>query len=70
MNLKQLPKNLPNGNFLRIHRSYIANLHRIDRVTHRIVYCGKYEITVERVYYRELIEKIHHIKKSEYYENR
>ena len=42
--MKAFEKELPEGKFLRIHKSYIVNLDKIDRFNSKNVEVGAYEI--------------------------
>ena len=47
--LKDVEKELPAG-FVRTHRSYIVNLHHVDRLEYRSVFVGQEELPVSRTY--------------------
>ena len=42
--MKAFEKELPEGKFLRIHKSYIVNLDKVDRFNSKNVEVGAYEI--------------------------
>lgn len=50
MTLKDLEEHLPSNQFMRIHRSFIVNLNKIDRVERNQVIIGKHRITVADTY--------------------
>lgn len=51
----QLPKNL----FLRIHRSYIVSINKIDSVSKSTVEIGKKELPISRNYKNEVLKTLH-----------
>jgi DNA-binding LytR/AlgR family response regulator len=58
MNLKSIAGKLPENQFLRIHRSYIINIKKIDRISHRFVYINGSEVPVGKNHYQKLQEFI------------
>lgn len=46
--MKGFERDLPNGKFLRIHKSYIVNVERIDRYNSKYVEIGKDKIPISR----------------------
>jgi len=58
LNLKTLSEKLPRKYFVRIHRSYVVNISKIIRISHRFVYIDKHEIPLGRGYYATLQELI------------
>jgi len=58
LNLKSLAEKLPQDRFIRIHRSFMVNLTRITRISHRFVYVDSHEIPLGRGYYTKLQELI------------
>jgi DNA-binding LytR/AlgR family response regulator len=44
LSMKSLAEKLPENKFLRIHRSYIVNIKKITRISHRFVYINEHEI--------------------------
>lgn len=48
--LIKVEKNLPPDLFVRIHRSYIVNIHEVDRFIGNMVYIGKQRLDVSRPY--------------------
>ncbi len=57
--LKKIEDNLPLHLFFRIHKSFIINLQRIDSITDRSVIIKQHQIPIGRIYYDELMLKIH-----------
>jgi len=53
MTLKALSERLPFAHFLRVHRSYIVNLRRIEAVEDHMLKLGAYEIPVGKSYQEE-----------------
>ena len=58
LNLKALAAKLPQTQYIRIHRSYMVNISRITRISHRFVYVENHEIPLGRGYYTKLQELI------------
>jgi DNA-binding LytR/AlgR family response regulator len=58
ISMKALSEKLPENRFVRIHRSYIVNITKITRISHRFVYVGKYEVPIGRNHYQKLQEFI------------
>lgn len=48
LTLTYLEQKLPENLFLRVHRSYIISLRKIDWLDHNLVIIGKHEISVSR----------------------
>ena len=55
--ISSLEENLPNPEFLRIHRSYIIAVNKIDYFKNEVVGIGKEELPISRMYRHE-VEKI------------
>ena len=58
LNLKTLENKLPQNQFIRIHRSYMVNISKISRISHRFVYTDNKEIPLGRGYFHKLQELI------------
>ena len=58
LNLKSLAEKLPQSQYIRIHRSYMVNISRITRISHRYVYVDHHEIPLGKGYYAKLQELI------------
>ena len=54
-----LEERLP-ASFIRIHRSFIVSVNKIDSFTHDLIQIGKFELPVSRSY-RHQVEKVLHI---------
>src|SRR6478735_1746403 len=54
--ISSLEENLP-GNFIRIHRSFIISVNRIESYTNELIQIGNYELPISRSYRHE-VEKI------------
>jgi len=54
--LSNLEARLPRGKFLRIHRSYIVSLDKVERFTSDTIEIGKYEIPISRSYRDSVIQ--------------
>lgn len=48
MSMSQLEETLPAGQFVRIHRSYIVNLDKIDSIEGNIVHIAKHELPISK----------------------
>jgi DNA-binding LytR/AlgR family response regulator len=55
--ISSLEENLPANAFIRIHRSYIIAINKIDFFTHELVGIGKLELPISRMYRHE-VEKV------------
>jgi len=51
--LKVLSERLPFAHFVRVHRSYIVNLRRIEAVEDNVLKLGQYEVPVGKSYQEE-----------------
>lgn len=58
VNLKNAHKLLPQSNFLRVNRSYIVNIDRIDSFSNNDVFIGTHEIGIGNFYRDGFFEKI------------
>lgn len=63
MSLKSLEEKLPDGEFLRVHRSYIVAFRKIEAIQKNMLTIGKHEIPVSEPY-REKLFKIINAEKS------
>jgi len=52
--ISSMEENLPKEKFIRIHRSYIVSLHKIESYTHDLIWVAKTELPVSRMYRHEL----------------
>jgi two-component system, LytTR family, response regulator len=50
MSLKSIEEKLPQSNFVRVHRSYIISINKIDALTKSIIHIGDKEIPVGELY--------------------
>lgn len=60
ISLKALEEKLPSAKFMRIHRSYIVSLDKIDTISKNSIFIGKTEITVGEQYkeaFKTIVEK-------------
>lgn len=60
--ISSLEENLPKNNFLRIHRSFIVAINKIDSYSTELIEIGKQELPISRMYRYE-VEKILQNKK-------
>lgn len=58
MRIKTFEENLPQGNFMRVHRSFIINSRHIDYIKKNRIYIGKHEIPVGDMYAEALTRLI------------
>lgn len=58
VNLKNAHKLLPESKFLRVNRSYIVNMERIDSFSNNDVFIGTHEIGIGNFYRDEFFEKM------------
>ncbi len=58
LNLKALSEKLPDNQFVRIHRSYMINIAKITRISHRFVYINDTEIPMGKGNFKMLQEFI------------
>jgi DNA-binding LytR/AlgR family response regulator len=56
--LKNIEERLPFRHFLRVHRSYIVNLHRVEALEDNMLKLGQYEVPVSRGYQDELAQRL------------
>ena len=59
--MKAFEKELPENKFLRIHKSYIVNLDKIDRFNSKNVEVGTYEIPLSRNKKTQLVDALNNI---------
>ena len=56
--LSNIEARLPIGDFIRIHRSFIVSVHRIETYTSDTIGIGKHEVPISRSYRDAVIEKL------------
>ena len=56
--LKSIAERLPFRHFVRVHRSYIVNLHRVESMTDNQLKLGPYEVPVSRPYQEEFAQRL------------
>ena len=56
--LKNMEDRLPFRHFVRVHRSYIVNLHRVEALEDNMLKLGTHEIPVSRPYHDELMQRL------------
>lgn len=59
--MKSFEKELPEGKFLRIHKSYIVNLDKIDRFNSKNLEVGAYEIPLSRNKKTQLVDALNNM---------
>ncbi|MGA0559671.1 LytR/AlgR family response regulator transcription factor [Larkinella sp. VNQ87] len=55
----ELESRLPSDQFIRVHKSYIVAINRIDKLSGNTVLIGESELPVGITYRRELLERLH-----------
>ncbi|TSE08258.1 LytR/AlgR family response regulator transcription factor [Aquimarina algiphila] len=58
MFLKEFYEKVPQDRFLRIHRSYLIALDKIDKIENRFVFIGDKNIPISKAYKSQLIERL------------
>jgi two-component system LytT family response regulator len=58
LTLKNLAERLPFDNFLRVHRSYIVNMQRIEAIEDYMLKIGQYEVPVGKSYQEEFLRNL------------
>ncbi len=58
LTLKSLAERLPFDNFLRVHRSYIVNMQRIEAIEDYMLKLGQYEVPVGKSYQEEFLRNL------------
>jgi len=56
--LKSMEERLPFRHFVRVHRSYIVNLHRVESVEDYVLKLGAYEVPVSRPYQEAFAQRL------------
>jgi two-component system LytT family response regulator len=56
--LKNMEERLPFRHFVRVHRSYIVNLHRVEALEDNMLKLGQHEVPVSRAYQDELVQRL------------
>lgn len=56
--MKALQEQLPEDSFVRTHKSYLANIHRIDRIEGNEAIIGEFRVPLSRNYKEEAVTKI------------
>lgn len=60
--MKNISEKLPPAKFMRVHRSYIVRLDKIDRIADHIIEIGKHSIPISKSYRDELYERLNTLK--------
>ncbi|MGE5108289.1 MAG: LytR/AlgR family response regulator transcription factor [Sphingobacteriales bacterium] len=58
MSISEMEEKLPPQRFLRIHRSYISSVSKIEKFTHASVTMGKQELPVGEFYKTEVLKRL------------
>jgi DNA-binding LytR/AlgR family response regulator len=58
--ISEMEEKLPPQHFLRIHRSYIAAVSKIEKFTHTSIHIGKHELPIGEFYKEEVIKRLSH----------
>jgi DNA-binding LytR/AlgR family response regulator len=60
--MRALEEKLPKSKFLRVHRSYIIRLDKIDRIADHVIEIGRHSIPVSKSYREELYHRLNLLK--------
>ncbi len=58
MTIGEAAEMLPNDQFMRVHKSYIVSLKRIEKIEHHHLTIGKAQIPLSGSYRDELLERV------------
>ena len=56
--LKHMEERLPFRHFVRVHRSYIVNLHRVEALEDNMLKLGQHQVPVSRGYQEDLMQRL------------
>jgi two-component system LytT family response regulator len=56
--LKSIEERIPFRHFVRVHRSYIVNLHRVEAMEDGMLQLGQHEVPISRSYHEELMGRL------------
>jgi two-component system LytT family response regulator len=56
--LKSIEERLPFRHFVRVHRSYIVNLHRVEAMADNMLKLGQHEVPVSRPYQEDFTQRL------------
>ncbi len=56
--MKAFDAKLPNDMFMRVHKSYILNLKKVDRIEKNVAYIGELNVPISRTYKEQLKQRI------------
>jgi DNA-binding LytR/AlgR family response regulator len=56
--LKSIEERLPFRHFVRVHRSYIVNLHRVEAMADNLLKLGQHEVPVSRPYQEQFAQRL------------
>jgi DNA-binding LytR/AlgR family response regulator len=62
--ISSIAENLPKEKFIRIHRSFIVSLNKIESYTHDLIWIAKTELPISRMYKHELEKVLHQVSHS------
>jgi two-component system LytT family response regulator len=57
MSMQKLEESLPD-NFMRIHRSYMVNIHKIDKIEAGTLFIGDKPLPISNSYKEKLLQKL------------
>ncbi len=58
LTFKSIEDNLPTGRFLKVHKSYIIQLSKVDGIEGNVIIIGPFSIPVSRANREEIVNKI------------
>ena len=56
--MKQMESQLPTGRFVRVHKSYLANLASVERLSGNVLLVGQRELPVGSTYPQEVLRHL------------
>lgn len=56
--LKKIEENLPSQQFLRVHKSFIVNIAKIDSISDRNIHINQHQIPIGRLFFDDFMKKL------------
>ncbi|MGI4873676.1 MAG: LytR/AlgR family response regulator transcription factor [Janthinobacterium lividum] len=57
--MKQMESQLPPEQFVRVHKSYLANFQQVERLSGNVLHIGRHEVPVGSTYRQEVLRHLH-----------